>query len=628
MLKLNSVDNTNSNQKEGYIYVLSNEMYKQYGNNVYKIGRSVDAERRTSSYCTYYIDSCVVNYTSDKVSNHVLIERLVHDKLDAYRIKKNREFFKCELPFIIDTINNVIKNVELNSTDYFTIIQNNTDIYNFQTKFKLSCENNELAQLYVKCIKGKHVITNDRHLSGYKWDEHTLLWTEASSLVFRKELGDVLANYIIEHTRVFELDSKKELEKLKEKGVKEEIINKEIEINKIKIHLNSVKNYVQSTNGQKNIFTQGSILLLNSLFKDSLNAKSDELPIKGKLVINLKTGETRERTVNDLWDYECPVNYLGKDTDLSIAWNFMLDITRVKDATNNREQLAKYLCKLIGYYLTKETSDQSFYIFYGRKGRNGKSTLMSILRDILVVGKGYVQCGPDVVLKNTKRSGATPELIPLQQARLAIISEPKKDSNDQTMLDVERIKELTGEDLMYARDLYGGADSFVPKCKIGLLCNNLPIGDSNDDAYNRRVKAMEFCNYFADTPQNKRKKDELMSNLDQFFTLFVNYGMEWWKTFDLSMPEEYTSSTQNYIQETNILQQFINEKIEENVLTFDTNGTIQSSVIYSMYKHWLHSTNPSIKVNPKEFKENMRKMYTFKETNKYNVFIGICLKKV
>ena len=119
-----------------------------------------------------------------------------------------------------------------------------------------------------------------------------------------------------------------------------------------------------------------------------------------------------------------------------------------------------------------------------------------------------------------------------------------------------------------------------------------------------------------------------MGNLDQFFTLFVNYGMEWWKTFDLSMPEEYTSSTQNYIQETNILQQFINEKIEENVLTLDTNGTIQSSVIYSMYKHWLQSNNPSIKVNPKEFKENMRKIYTFKETKKCNVFIGICLKKV
>ena len=92
----------------GYIYILWNDMYKLYGDNVFKIGRTTDIQKRINCYTTVYIKPSEIKYISIKCDNYVLAEMLIFDFLKNNRIVNNREFFKINLNETIKIIEEVI----------------------------------------------------------------------------------------------------------------------------------------------------------------------------------------------------------------------------------------------------------------------------------------------------------------------------------------------------------------------------------------------------------------------------------------------------------------------------------------------------------------------------------------
>ena len=92
----------------GYIYILWNDMYKIYGNNVFKIGRTTDIKKRINCYTTAYINPCEIKYISIKCDNCILAEMLIFFLIKNNRIVNNREFFKINLNETIKIIEEVI----------------------------------------------------------------------------------------------------------------------------------------------------------------------------------------------------------------------------------------------------------------------------------------------------------------------------------------------------------------------------------------------------------------------------------------------------------------------------------------------------------------------------------------
>jgi hypothetical protein len=88
-------DTTNVLSKDtiGYIYILYNDMYQQYGQEIYKIGKSKNIDKRIKSYTTSYINPVEIIYRSKRCVDYTLAECLIFQKLISYRIKSNREFF-------------------------------------------------------------------------------------------------------------------------------------------------------------------------------------------------------------------------------------------------------------------------------------------------------------------------------------------------------------------------------------------------------------------------------------------------------------------------------------------------------------------------------------------------------
>ena len=62
--------------KEGYIYIMYNEMFNYYGDDVYKIGKAKDIGKRMHGYTTSYIKPVEIKYASIKCSDCSLIEFL------------------------------------------------------------------------------------------------------------------------------------------------------------------------------------------------------------------------------------------------------------------------------------------------------------------------------------------------------------------------------------------------------------------------------------------------------------------------------------------------------------------------------------------------------------------------
>jgi len=96
---------SNDNIHEGYVYVLYNPIYVTYGE-IYKIGQAKDLNKRIKMYTTSYPEDSEVKY-SIKHKYYKEIERIVHLYLKEYRMISNREFFKCSLDLIKETLDKV-----------------------------------------------------------------------------------------------------------------------------------------------------------------------------------------------------------------------------------------------------------------------------------------------------------------------------------------------------------------------------------------------------------------------------------------------------------------------------------------------------------------------------------------
>lgn len=152
----------------GYLYILYNDIYKSYGPNVYKVGRSVNLKNRMNSYTTPFLDKSKYLYTSRKFEDSVKAERVLFYIIRSYRIKDQREFFNLPLDSIIKSINRLenlkdhtisrlysniihnvcsnrmINNIESDEDYYDTIVKDLSSIDEYLNQFRFNPKNPEL----------------------------------------------------------------------------------------------------------------------------------------------------------------------------------------------------------------------------------------------------------------------------------------------------------------------------------------------------------------------------------------------------------------------------------------------------------------------------------------------------
>jgi hypothetical protein len=82
---------------KGFIYILHNPVFNQYGLNTYKIGRTSNLKQRLQSYSTGYVEPSTFLFTSKCFEDSDKVEQLIFYLLRRHRVRQQREFFDVEL---------------------------------------------------------------------------------------------------------------------------------------------------------------------------------------------------------------------------------------------------------------------------------------------------------------------------------------------------------------------------------------------------------------------------------------------------------------------------------------------------------------------------------------------------
>lgn len=301
----------------------------------------------------------------------------------------------------------------------------------------------------------------------------------------------------------------------------------------------------------KDIMERMAGTLTDVNFTGKLNKQIEFLPIKDNKKINLRTLEILERKAEDYFTFSSDVEFVDKTPN---ADKFFKQLMPNKE---NRE----YLRKCLGYLLTGSTEAQAFFIMYG-SGGNGKSTLSSLLQKIL--GKFYVQCHDDIFNNKASSSGsASPYFAELLGKRCGVYSEGE--TADKMDINIKTLKQISGEDLVKARDLYKGPIEFHADVKLCLLSNFIPPLTA-EKAVKDRVRYI-----FLD--QDFRKSNNVdVEFIDNLKTKYLNEVFSWMakgakdyyenEKEKLKMSEEFRKRTDKLLMGEDSISTFLERKVE------------------------------------------------------------------
>jgi len=438
----------------------------------------------------------------------------------------------------------------------------------------------------------------------YIWNQKTLLWDEsdmkksksgliknllsstivskASKLANEKrELTDSLNREISQTT-----DENKKNDLLSEHEINEETIKK-----LWKLVLNIQQNVMLNNIIQLNLYK-----FFDDTFEDKLDRNPDHMPLANGQVIDLRTLETRRRTNNDYWSFECPVKYL-KYTSFDNIKRYLYNLTM------GDEMYEQLFQQRLGYMMTGHITDRTMDLATG-SGLNGKSELFEQLMST-ILNKFYVSCNADVFCKldtkNESSGKATPELIPLFKARLAVYSE-----GTATMsLNEARIKAITGGDKITGRQLYGEMFKFNPMFKGVILTNILPNWKPSDPAMVDRIKVLPFKAKFQKGNVETAKFCEMMRTewIDEAFTYFAQGANAWYKTKTFVWPNTCLKAIDKYINDNDTINEWLDEECEINI-----NEKYEPKLAYNHYKVWCQDNN-SNHLSPQEFGNAIRNRF-------------------
>lgn len=310
-------------------------------------------------------------------------------------------------------------------------------------------------------------------------------------------------------------------------------------------------------------------------------------------------------------------------------WNkFLLDIMCGDD------EMAEFLQRVCGYCLHPNNREECFFIFFGATTRNGKSTLLESIRNVL--GDYAKAISSATLSERPTGKEANPEIISLIGTKLITCGE----LNSETLLNDTLLKAWIGNDTISARNLFdNNILNFHLDGKLYANCNELPPMKNDDLLNSNRIIVIPFDRHFEEHEQNKDLK-QIFATLE-YRAVILAWLIEGYKRYlqlgiKTSMPDKVIQAIENYQSEANSINVFLNdEDIFEriDIKNYADAVKITNKTLYSTYMDWCNDNNckPLSSIN---FKKQLRKNKAYSGTNYKkqdgklykNILIGYKLK--
>lgn len=409
-----------------------------------------------------------------------------------------------------------------------------------------------------------------------------------------------------------------------------------------------------------NTFKLAKIDLIDINFKTQvINRKHDHLPISGKKIMNLRTGEVKPRTKNDHFSFECPVNYIPESewtaADKHDLKQF-IDHIFIEDP-----EYIKYIQIKFGSYLCGENS--RIADFNVGVGKNGKSYIVKALAIILGGFYGYID--KDVIASNPekfKRKGGagnhTSHLIPIDGKRLVVTQELEE--NDT--INSEFFKKIvSGDPIEAVRECYGRKTyQIFPMCKLVVNTNKKPQFDSNDTAEVERIIFNPFKARFLNEIGIKSEKldgkydeskykyypsDDTLAkkytivgrNIDVLFSWMVQGCIEFYAKYNdgcgIPVPDIVRNYTEEILFQNDIVLKWIKEQCESVSVGLWNSMTLKEKRKYKTpraeaFKSFVNwAKDFGLKFTKSKFNESMSARFELKKTNEKVMYERLRIKE-
>ena len=329
---------------------------------------------------------------------------------------------------------------------------------------------------------------------------------------------------------------------------------------------------------------------LESLGKDESiwNRKKDLIGVSNG-VLNIRTGKLMEGNAQDFINIELPVDWAGINAKPKKFKKFLMT------SFEGNIEIINFLQRLFGYVLSGKNTENIFVIFYGEKGRNGKTTLSNIMSRVF--GPLSAPIRTEILMKSSfveSGSAHNAGIASLMGKNLVFASE----SDRRVRIDEARVKQLTGSDPISVRAPYQKeAIVYHPQHTLFLLTNELPKINSRDNAIWNRILAVEFPISFVDNPVLPHEKlvdksllEKLIKEKSEILAWVVR-GYRKYLKYGLNPPAEVLKTTKKYRNDQDTVGRFLKERCKVNRKL--KSWKVQAQEIQEEFAEWQKEENIS-----------------------------------
>jgi len=311
-------------------------------------------------------------------------------------------------------------------------------------------------------------------------------------------------------------------------------------------------------------------------FIPELNATIDDLDPNPWLLnvengtVDLRTGELMPHKQEDRITKMAKVHY-DKNADCPKWKHFIREIMDYKG------DLITFLQTAAGWSISGDISEQSMFILYGT-GANGKSTFLNVIMNIL--GDYATSTYAETFMKRSNDT-ATNDIARLRGTRFVSTAETEQGKR----LSEHLIKQVTGNDQLTARFLYGEYFNFVPTFKIFMASNHKPVIKGTDHGIWRRIKLIPFTTRISEEKMDKTLEEKLLEEKSGILNWLIE-GMLRWQKEGLNTPPIILNATDEYRGEMDVIGNFIKERcVQKQGLM------VRARELFQAYQDWCDENN-------------------------------------
>ncbi|MBA5779482.1 hypothetical protein H2509_20320 [Stappia sp. F7233] len=316
---------------------------------------------------------------------------------------------------------------------------------------------------------------------------------------------------------------------------------------------------------------------------------------------------------DDLISKLLPVDY-REDAECPAFLSFL-------DRVMPDEEMRGFLQRFLGYCLTGLTREQVFCFFYG-KGRNGKSTLVDLVAQIMADYSATVPFETLAGDDRRKASEATPELARLPGVRLVRASEPEQRMEFRESM----VKSLTSSEPILVRRLHQDFNEIYPAFKLIVSGNHKPTIKGTDDGIWRRVLLVPWEVQIPDHEVDKALPKRLWAERDGIFAWMVAGALSYLEE-GLRVPDAVRAATDDYREESDPVGAFLKEACDVTSLPSDV---VTPGELYDAFAKYAKAQSFTV-WQPTTFNRQLPLKaaqfgFTKSKTNGLSVYRGISIK--